>query len=68
MDAPAQSGPGLPTYLVPIVALILGVSLRNDAVDPLAPVGLALVLVSAALLSRAEVRRTRVAPDPSVAG
>ena len=66
-----RAGPvraGLPTYLVPIVALILGVSLRNDAVDPLAPVGLALVLVSAALLSRAEVRRTRVAPDPSVAG
>ena len=63
-----RAGPvraGLPGYLIPIVALILGVGLRHDAVDPWAPVGLALVLVSAALLSRAEVRRPRVAPAAS---
>ena len=60
-----RAGPvraGLPSYLIPVVALILGVVVRHDAVDPWAPVGLALVLGSAALLSRAEARRTRVAP------
>ena len=63
-----RAGPvrgALPAYLVPIVALILGVGLRQDTVDPLAPVGLALILVSAALLSRAEGRRARIAPAAS---
>jgi drug/metabolite transporter (DMT)-like permease len=41
-------------YFVPVVALILGVALRNESVDGLALAGIALVLVGAWLTSRRE--------------
>jgi len=40
------------TYLVPVVALILGVTFRDDEVAPLALVGVALVIGGALLASR----------------
>ncbi len=45
------------TYLIPVVALVLGVIFRNDPVHPLSIVGVALVIVGAVLASRKE-RRT----------
>ena len=65
-----RAGPvrgGLPIYLVPIVAPILGVIVRDDSVETLAPAGLALILFSAYLLSRTEARRTRDVPEPAAA-
>jgi drug/metabolite transporter (DMT)-like permease len=44
-------------YFVPVVALILGVTLRNETVDGMALAGIALVLVGAWLTSRREVTR-----------
>jgi drug/metabolite transporter (DMT)-like permease len=41
-------------YLIPVVALLLGVLLRNDEVEPVAIVGVALVVVGAYLTSRRE--------------
>jgi drug/metabolite transporter (DMT)-like permease len=41
-------------YLIPVVALLLGVVLRNDEVEPVAIVGVALVVVGAYLTSRRE--------------
>jgi drug/metabolite transporter (DMT)-like permease len=41
-------------YFVPIVAVILGVLVRNDTIEPLAAVGTALVLVGAWVTSRKE--------------
>ena len=42
------------TYLIPVVALALGVQFRNDVVSGLALVGVALVLAGAFLASRKE--------------
>ena len=42
------------TYLIPVVALTLGVVFRGDDVAPLALVGVVLVLVGAGLASRAD--------------
>lgn len=44
-------------YFVPVVALILGVTLRNETVDGMALAGIALVLVGAWLTSRREPAR-----------
>jgi drug/metabolite transporter (DMT)-like permease len=41
-------------YLIPVVALLLGVLLRNDDVEPIAIVGVALVVAGAYLTSRRE--------------
>jgi drug/metabolite transporter (DMT)-like permease len=42
------------TYLVPVVALILGVALRDEIVAPVAIVGSVLVIAGAILASRRE--------------
>jgi drug/metabolite transporter (DMT)-like permease len=42
-------------YLIPIVALILGVLFRGDHVEPIAIAGVALVVIGASLASRREV-------------
>jgi drug/metabolite transporter (DMT)-like permease len=42
-------------YLIPVVALVLGVLLRGDEVGPVAVVGVALVIAGAYLTSRREV-------------
>jgi drug/metabolite transporter (DMT)-like permease len=41
------------TYLIPIVAIILGVTFRNDTVTPIALAGVAVVLTGAIFASRA---------------
>lgn len=43
------------TYLIPVVALILGVVFRDEVVSPIAIVGIALVIAGAVLASRGEV-------------
>lgn len=43
------------TYLIPVVALILGIVFRNEMVAPLAVVGVGLVIAGALLASRSEV-------------
>jgi drug/metabolite transporter (DMT)-like permease len=43
-------------YLIPVVALLLGVLLRNDEVGPIAIAGVALVIVGAYLTSRRETQ------------
>jgi drug/metabolite transporter (DMT)-like permease len=40
-------------YLIPVVALVLGVMVKDDHVDAIAVVGLGVVLVGAWLTSRA---------------
>ncbi|HEY5651037.1 MAG TPA: DMT family transporter, partial [Acidimicrobiia bacterium] len=50
MGAPRASIIG---YLVPIVAIVLGVLFRDDVLEPLELAGFAVVLVSALLVSRA---------------
>jgi drug/metabolite transporter (DMT)-like permease len=42
-------------YLIPVVALLLGMVFRDDAVGPAAIVGVALVIVGASLTSRREL-------------
>lgn len=42
------------TYLIPVVALVLGVALRGDRVTPVAGVGVVLVIAGAILASRRE--------------
>ena len=42
------------SYFVPVVAVILGVAVRGDGVIPLEILGLAIILVSARLISRAD--------------
>ena len=42
-------------YLIPVVALVLGVFLRDDEVGPVALVGVALVIAGVYLTSRREV-------------
>jgi drug/metabolite transporter (DMT)-like permease len=51
------------TYLMPVVALVLGVVFRNESIAPLAVIGSLLVIVGALLASRREAGSTRrVAP------
>ncbi|MDP9022661.1 MAG: DMT family transporter [Actinomycetota bacterium] len=45
-------------YFIPVVAIVLGVTVRGETVHPLALVGTALVLLGAWLTSRRERRRT----------
>ncbi len=54
------------TYLIPVVALVLGVVVQHDDVAPLALVGVVLVIGGALLASRAV--RPRVPPGTSTAG
>jgi len=42
------------TYLIPVVSLVLGVTLRGDHVPPISMVGVALVIVGALLAGRAK--------------
>lgn len=42
------------TYLIPVVALVLGVVFRNDVVAPIAVAGVAMVIAGAVLASRRE--------------
>ncbi|HUF14591.1 MAG TPA: DMT family transporter [Acidimicrobiia bacterium] len=46
------------TYLIPVVALVLGVAFRDEVISPLAVVGVGLVIAGAILASRRETRRT----------
>lgn len=46
------------TYLIPVVAMVLGVVFRNELISPLAIVGVGLVIVGAILASRRETPRT----------
>ncbi len=41
------------TYLIPVVAIALGVTFRDESVSPIAIVGVAVVLLGAFLASRA---------------
>jgi drug/metabolite transporter (DMT)-like permease len=41
------------TYMIPVVAIILGVTIRNETVTPVAIIGVGLVLISAVIASRA---------------
>jgi drug/metabolite transporter (DMT)-like permease len=50
------------TYLIPVVALILGVVFRDEAISPISIVGVGLVIVGALLASRRETRSRREAP------
>jgi drug/metabolite transporter (DMT)-like permease len=43
------------TYVIPVVALILGVAFRNEVIAPIAIAGVALVIAGAALASRREI-------------
>jgi drug/metabolite transporter (DMT)-like permease len=43
------------TYVIPVVALILGVVFRNEDIAPIAVVGVGLVIIGAALASRREL-------------
>lgn len=45
------------TYLIPVVALILGVVFRGEVISPIAVSGVFLVIVGALLASRRETRR-----------
>jgi drug/metabolite transporter (DMT)-like permease len=43
------------TYVIPVVALILGVVFRNEVIAPIAVAGVGLVIVGAAMASRREI-------------
>ncbi|REK25144.1 MAG: EamA family transporter, partial [Actinobacteria bacterium] len=43
------------TYVIPVVALVLGVVFRNEVVSPIAVVGIGLVISGALLASRREI-------------
>ena len=47
------------TYLIPVVALALGIAFRNDSVSPWAVVGVGLAIVGALLASRREATVVR---------
>jgi drug/metabolite transporter (DMT)-like permease len=49
-------------YLIPVVALGLGVALRGDDVRPFALIGVGLVILGALLTSRREARAARSSP------
>ena len=42
------------SYFVPVVAVVLGVAVRGDGIVALELVGLAIILLSARLISRAD--------------
>lgn len=46
------------TYLIPVVALVLGVVFRNEVISPVAVFGVLLVIAGALLASRRETRRS----------
>jgi len=48
------------TYLIPIVALVLGLVFRDEVVSPIAIVGVVLVIAGAILASRSEVSLKRL--------
>lgn len=50
------------TYLIPVVALILGVVFRGEVISPISILGVGLVIVGALLASRRETRSRRQAP------
>lgn len=50
------------TYLIPVVALILGVVFRGEVISPISILGVGLVIVGALLASRRETRSRREAP------
>lgn len=49
------------TYLMPVVALILGVAFRDDTVSPIAVAGIGLVILGAGLASRRETPSQQMA-------
>lgn len=53
------------TYLIPVVALVLGVIFRNEVISPIAIVGVGLVIVGAILASRRETRKAMAMPAGS---
>lgn len=55
----------IPIYLVPVIAIALGVLVRGEHVTPLALVGTGLVLVGAWLTSRSERRRVARTGTPT---
>jgi drug/metabolite transporter (DMT)-like permease len=55
------------TYLIPVVALILGVVFRDELVSPIAVLGSLLVIAGAILASRRE-GRTRIVSSLDIAG
>ncbi len=60
-----RAGPqrsGVPGYLAPVVAIILGVVIRDESVDPLQIGGLVLVLVSAFLIARPNPQFAKTEP------
>lgn len=52
------------TYLVPVIAIVLGVAVRSEEVAPIALAGTALVLIGAWLTSRRETRGDRRSRAP----
>jgi drug/metabolite transporter (DMT)-like permease len=52
------------TYLIPVVALALGIVFRDEIVSPVAIVGAGLVIFGAILASRREVPRGEIAVTP----
>jgi drug/metabolite transporter (DMT)-like permease len=54
----------VPIYLIPVVAIVLGVALRNEEVAPLALLGTLLVLVGAWVTSRRETSAGRPISSP----
>lgn len=53
------------TYLIPVVALVLGVLFRNEVISPIAIVGVGLVIIGAVLASRRETRKAMAMPPGS---
>jgi drug/metabolite transporter (DMT)-like permease len=57
------------TYLIPVVALVLGVALLGETVSPIAVIGSVLVIIGALLASRREdVTTTQVALSTNMTG
>lgn len=54
------------TYLIPVVAIILGVVVRNETVSPIAIVGVVVVLCGAIIASRGIVQTSRPAASPII--
>lgn len=50
------------TYLIPVVALVLGVVFRDESISTVAVVGVSLVIIGALLASRSEIRDDVVTP------
>ncbi len=53
------------TYVIPVVALILGVIFRDEVVSPIAVVGIVLVIFGAGLASRRESTNVKAVPAPA---